>query len=68
MPRERVLTESDGPFAQVDGKSIMPWSVGGAIRDLGLLWNLSGKSTGQVIRDNFRNLCVNDLPAIQKEP
>jgi TatD DNase family protein len=57
MPRERVVTESDGPFAQVDGKSIMPWSVEGAIRDLGRLWNLSEESTGQVIRDNFRNLC-----------
>lgn len=58
MPRERVVTESDGPFAQVDGKSIMPWSVEGAIRDLGLLWNLSEESAGQVIRDNFRNLCA----------
>jgi TatD DNase family protein len=58
MPRERVVTESDGPFAQVDGKSIMPWSVEGAVRDLGQLWNLSKESAGQVIRDNFRSLCA----------
>jgi TatD DNase family protein len=25
MPRDRMLTESDGPFAQIDGKSLMPW-------------------------------------------
>ncbi|MBZ5657790.1 MAG: TatD family hydrolase [Acidobacteriia bacterium] len=58
MPRERVLTESDGPFAQVDGKSIMPWSVEGAVRDLGRLWNLSEESAEQVVRDNFRKLCA----------
>jgi TatD DNase family protein len=68
MPRERVVTESDGPFAQVDGKSIMPWSVEDAIRDLGLLWNLPEESVRQIIRDNFCNLCVNDLAAIQKGP
>jgi TatD DNase family protein len=58
MPRERVLTESDGPFAQVDGKSIMPWGVEDATRDLGRIWNLSEASTEQVIRDNFRKLCL----------
>lgn len=58
MPRERVVTESDGPFVQVDGKSVMPWSVVGAIRDLSGLWDLSEESTGQVIRDNFRRLCA----------
>jgi TatD DNase family protein len=58
MPRERVLTESDGPFAQVDGKSIMPWSVEGAVRDLGRLWNLSEESAEQVVRYNFRKLCA----------
>ena len=58
MPRERVVTESDGPFAQLDGKSIMPWSVEGAISDLGQLWSLSGESAGRAIRDNFRKLCA----------
>lgn len=58
MPRERVVTESDGPFAQVDGQSIMPWSVEGAIRDLGEIWNLSEASVLQAIRDNFRKLCL----------
>jgi len=68
MPRERVVTESDGPFAQIEGKSIMPWSVKGAVHGLGLLWNMSEESAGQTIQDNFRNLCVNDLAAIQKGP
>lgn len=58
MSRERVLTETDGPFAQVEGKSIMPWGVEDAIRDLGRIWDLSKASTEQVIRDNLRNLCL----------
>jgi TatD DNase family protein len=58
MPRERVVTESDGPFAQVDGKNVMPWSVEGAICHLGGLWNLSEESAEQLIRDNFRKLCA----------
>jgi TatD DNase family protein len=58
MPRERVVTESDGPFAQIDGQSIMPWSVEGAIRNLGQIWNLPEASAQQVVGDNFRLLCL----------
>jgi TatD DNase family protein len=58
MPRERVVTESDGPFAQIDGQSIMPWSVAGATLDLGRIWDLSDTSAQQVISANFRNLCL----------
>ena len=58
MPRQRVVTESDGPFAQVNGESVMPWIVEGAIRDIAQLWNLPAESTEQVIHNNFRNLCV----------
>jgi len=27
LPRDRVLPESDGPFAQMDKKPVMPWSM-----------------------------------------
>jgi TatD DNase family protein len=56
MPRERVVTESDGPFAQIDGKSIMPWSVQDAIRDLSHVWDVPLESAQQVVRENFRRL------------
>jgi len=58
MPRDRVLTESDGPFAQIGGTSMMPWNVEGTIRDFCCLWNLSEELTQQTIRDNFRKLCA----------
>jgi TatD DNase family protein len=57
MPRERVLTESDGPFAQVRGRGIMPWDIEDAISGLAQIWSLSKEAAAQVIRGNFRNLC-----------
>jgi TatD DNase family protein len=57
MPRERVLTETDGPFAQLDGRSIMPWEVKDAIRQLAEIWRVSEDSADETVRNNFRNLC-----------
>jgi TatD DNase family protein len=56
MPRGRVLTETDGPFAQVNGRSIMPWDVESAISRLAQIWNLSEGCATRVMQDNFHNL------------
>ena len=64
MPRERVLTESDGPFVKINGTSIMPWSVEDAVSQLSLIWNLSEISTQKLIAENFRRLCTS-LPALE---
>ena len=61
MPRERVLTESDGPFAQVDGRSLMPWNVDDAIRDMAQCWNLNEMDGRHQIEHNFRELCSRPL-------
>jgi TatD DNase family protein len=57
IPRDRIVTESDGPFAQVNGRSVMPWDVEDAVRELGRIWNLPGDSAKKVIQNNFHNLC-----------
>lgn len=56
MPRERVLTESDGPFAQLDGAAVMPWHVENAIRDLSQIWSLSPLEVDQNIHRNLETL------------
>jgi TatD DNase family protein len=38
MPRDRVLTESDGPFAQVDRRAAFPWDADLAVATLAELW------------------------------
>lgn len=53
MPRERVLTESDGPFVQVEGRSVWPWEAGEAIPELGRIWNQSAAEVEQQLLSNL---------------
>lgn len=39
MPKDRILPESDGPFAQIDGRAAWPWEAGNVIGDLVKLWD-----------------------------
>jgi TatD DNase family protein len=56
MPRDRVLTESDGPFAQLNGSAIMPWQVQTALQMLSEIWSLPVGDVEQGIRNNLQNL------------
>jgi len=56
MPRERVLTESDGPFTQLNGVALMPWDVGRAIQDLAAIWSLRSDEVEQNIHRNLETL------------
>ncbi len=56
MPRDRIVTETDGPFAHVNGKQLMPWNVEVALAGLADVWNLSVPDTARLLADNFRTL------------
>jgi TatD DNase family protein len=56
MPRERVLTESDGPFAQIKGEAVMPWHVDGSISDLARIWSVSPSDAAGILDSNLRSL------------
>jgi TatD DNase family protein len=56
MPPERVLTESDGPFAQLDGTSVLPWQAELAITELSVLWSLPREIVDQMLLANLHNL------------
>jgi len=56
MPRDRVLTESDGPFAQVGGVALMPWQVRDALLVLADLWCTSAADAEKAIQDNLKAL------------
>lgn len=58
MPRNRILTESDGPFAQEKGMPLMPWQVDRAVDILGELWSISRIQAQQVILRNLRALTM----------
>ena len=56
MPRDRILTESDGPFAQIDGAALMPWQVRDALLVLADLWRTSAADVENAIQDNLKAL------------
>ena len=56
MPRERVLTESDGPFAQLNGEAVKPWDVEKAIHKLGMMWSLRPDEVDRSIHQNLKCL------------
>ena len=56
MPRDRILTETDGPFATLDGRSAYPWDVGEAIVALADLWAIDRDHVEARLLDNLRRL------------
>lgn len=63
IPRNRVLTETDGPFTKVNGKPSRPIHVEKTIEFLSISWNLSKEEVRQQIYSNFMEL----LNPIKKE-
>lgn len=56
MPRNRVLTESDGPFARIKDAPIMPWQAGDASASLGQIWSISETEVSDLLGSNLRAL------------
>ena len=62
MPRERILTESDGPFAQINRRSILPWEVSKAVPVLADLWDNNVSETQQILNSNLGRLTQLQIP------
>jgi TatD DNase family protein len=56
MPKERVLTESDGPFVQLSGRPILPWEVKDALNTLSNLWGVDENWLERKIMGNLERL------------
>jgi TatD DNase family protein len=56
MPRDRVLTETDGPFAQLDGCAALPWDAEQAVTSLAEMWGQPVAEVRARISDNLRLL------------
>ncbi|MAS94283.1 MAG: hydrolase TatD [Verrucomicrobiales bacterium] len=56
LPFDRVITETDGPFVAVKGKSMVPAEVFQVRNLLAEEWNLSEDEVEMRIRENFRRL------------
>ena len=56
IPRERLLTETDGPFTKSSTGPLMPWNVKDAERELAKLWGCSEEMVNSTLTENFRRL------------
>jgi len=53
MPRDKVLTETDGPFVKVASRPARPADVSGVVKQLASLWRLSEEPAAQQILQNL---------------
>ncbi|WP_256790094.1 MULTISPECIES: TatD family hydrolase [Frankia] len=56
IPRDRVLLETDGPFARHGGRPAHPADLVGTLKLLASLWETSAAETQTTISDNLRRL------------
>ena len=60
MPTDRVLTETDGPFAMFDDRAIRPWDVGDAVNRLAEIWRINAQNVEERLASNLRLLVQNE--------
>lgn len=53
IPRDRILTETDGPFVNVDGSPATPASTRSVCVALAEMWSCSAEEVEATVRDNF---------------
>lgn len=60
IPREFVLTESDGPFVEINGLSATPQDISVVLKYLSSHWKIDTDKVQNIIKQNFFRL-VNRL-------
>ncbi len=55
LPREKTLTESDGPFVTLGNKQTEPSDVRLAEEALGAMWGIDVQEASEIIAHNFRD-------------
>jgi TatD DNase family protein len=61
VPRDRVLTETDGPFVAVDRRPARPADVEVAVRGLATLWNVDPQEARAIVYENFVHILGGDV-------
>ncbi|MDN5972963.1 Qat anti-phage system TatD family nuclease QatD [Bifidobacterium crudilactis] len=66
MPNDKVLLETDGPFAQVRRQGLNPWDITAALGPLAELWGVTAHETRQRIEANERALLALVTDALRR--
>jgi TatD DNase family protein len=67
MPRDRVLTETDGPFAHEGKRPLNPSDVVMAVEQLATLWGVGADEVDHQLSLNLREL-VSRVPELRCSP
>jgi TatD DNase family protein len=62
MPRDRVLTETDGPFAKFRGNTLSPWDARFAVSQLASVWEVPEKEVKNQLHENLREIAAYATP------
>lgn len=55
-PIERLLTETDAPYARIEKRAALPWDVGAVLKHLAALWKRDYNEVEKMIDANFARL------------
>ena len=61
MPLDRIMTETDGPFARVNDLPLQPWDAGIALESLGRLWGVTQEEASAVLKGNIGRLTTYEI-------
>lgn len=56
IPRDRILTETDGPYCRFGNRAARPWDVVAVEEYLSDLWGVTAKTVSSQLTSNFRRL------------
>jgi TatD DNase family protein len=56
MPKDKIMTETDGPFTMINGKRLYPWESQLVIPFLDQLWSSSEVCSTNQLKDNLKRL------------
>jgi len=59
LPKEKVLPETDGPFARCGSKPFMPWEAVTILEHVAVAWNLTHSNASEQLNQNLTTLLNN---------
>ncbi len=57
VPRDRILTETDGPYVKIGGRPAKPCDVGKVLSGIADVWGGSTEDVEAQVADNYTHLC-----------
>lgn len=57
VPRDRILTETDGPYVKIGGRPAKPYDIGVVLSGIADVWGVPAEEAQTQVADNYKHLC-----------